>query len=436
MTAVISEFISRYEKEYDFYHNLSMTVERRLKDELSRAGVRAIVSSRAKSIHRLDVKLKNRSADKKYERVEQIYDDIIDLAGVRVALYFPGDMGKVKELINTVFKVIKSKNFPEGEGKKVINNYRKVFDGYSASHFRVSLKDESSRYGNNHCVEIQVASVLMHAWSEVEHDLVYKPLQGELSEEELMILDEINGLVLSGNIALERLQRAGLSRVNNNTTKTFMNHFDLASFVTSAIRIDEKNFDFVAVFSILKSLSLNTPAVVRPILDSISESLSSLSPQKTVKGKTKSFDVQDFFIKLLGTNNHNTVISKINVLVDTFSPKIPDDVTEYFKNSGSEHKMVINLICSAISKYDTSGSAAKVLPVVHSVGFDYTFEKDEFNNLYTGIISIDPAGSKELDDAFDFIDGFSLMLLRLLLTKTDIDKFIQACKTVTKTSSS
>ena len=30
----------------------------------------------------------------------------------------------------------------------------------------------------------------MHAWSEVEHDLVYKPLQGTLSDEEaLAILD-------------------------------------------------------------------------------------------------------------------------------------------------------------------------------------------------------------------------------------------------------
>ena len=47
----------------------------------------------------------------------------------------------------------------------------------------------------------------MHAWSEVEHDLVYKPLAGDLSEEELAILDEINGLVLTGEIALERLQK-------------------------------------------------------------------------------------------------------------------------------------------------------------------------------------------------------------------------------------
>ena len=53
----------------------------------------------------------------------------------------------------------------------------------------------------------------MHAWSEVEHDLAYKPFSGELSEDEHAILDEINGLVLAGEIALERLQKAVKRRV-------------------------------------------------------------------------------------------------------------------------------------------------------------------------------------------------------------------------------
>ena len=74
------------------------------------------------------------------------------------------------------------------------------------------LKPNQKKYAEAR-VEIQVASVLMHAWSEVEHDLVYKPLQGTLSDEELAILDELNGLVLAGEIALERLQSAGNERV-------------------------------------------------------------------------------------------------------------------------------------------------------------------------------------------------------------------------------
>lgn len=98
---------------------------------------------------------------------------------------------------------------------------------------RISLKDTSLtesqlRYVNSK-TEIQVASVLMHAWSEVEHDLVYKPLSGNLSNEELSILDELNGLVLAGEIALERLNEAAKSRIK--TENAFNNQYELASFL-------------------------------------------------------------------------------------------------------------------------------------------------------------------------------------------------------------
>lgn len=73
----------------------------------------------------------------------------------------------------------------------------------------------------------------MHAWSEVEHDLVYKPLAGDLSEEELAILDEINGLVLIGEIALERLQKAITKRTKEKDN--ISNRYQLTSFITSSL---------------------------------------------------------------------------------------------------------------------------------------------------------------------------------------------------------
>jgi ppGpp synthetase/RelA/SpoT-type nucleotidyltranferase len=75
-----------------------------------------------------------------------------------------------------------------------------------------TLNDAQKRYVAA-LVEIQIASVLMHAWAEVEHDLLYKPVQGRLSDDEYAILDELNGLVMTGEIALERLQKAGEARV-------------------------------------------------------------------------------------------------------------------------------------------------------------------------------------------------------------------------------
>ena len=68
------------------------------------------------------------------------------------------------------------------------------------------LPENDKRYAES-LIEIQVASALMLTWAEVEHDLVYKPFSGELSYEECQILDELNGLVLAGEIALQRLQK-------------------------------------------------------------------------------------------------------------------------------------------------------------------------------------------------------------------------------------
>ncbi|WP_342754784.1 RelA/SpoT domain-containing protein [Pantoea sp. MBD-2R] len=253
MGDVIVSFMERYNKEFDFYSNLSKAVEDEIRAKLHSFGVRAIVSSRAKSPKRLRDKIIDRNSVHSYDSVESIYSDIVDLAGVRVAIYFPGDMSKVEEIISTEFVIDgEPKKFPEKKRRPRKNNtYEKVFSGYAAKHFRVKMRG-GGRYANNYPVEIQVASVLMHAWSEVEHDLVYKPLQGNLSHEELMILDEINGLVLSGNLALERLQLAGIKRTESDNYE-FKNHYDLALFFISSLHEEAiENVNFNDIFKTLK----------------------------------------------------------------------------------------------------------------------------------------------------------------------------------------
>ena len=199
--SVINEFLHLYNTQYDFYYKLSHIASTKLETEIANRGIKASVSYRAKSPDSLKEKLRKRT-DKKYRKVQDIFNDIIDLAGVRVALYFPSDRDLVDEIVNDLFEVKKKKKFPESSHDPEPS---KRFSGYWATHYRVVLNNadkENSRYLNT-IFEIQVASLLMHAWAEVEHDLVYKPFSGELSEEELAVLDQINGLVLSGEIALE-----------------------------------------------------------------------------------------------------------------------------------------------------------------------------------------------------------------------------------------
>lgn len=259
---LIEQFMSIYMKEYDYYDKLSSNVRLELEKSLSDAGVRAIVSSRAKDFESLRNKLikRNSSTDHDdYRNIKDIYDDIVDLAGVRVALYFPGDMDKVSSIIHGLYEVIISKVFPDVKSEKKEGIYQKKFDGYHAVHFRIK-KTDKTRYSNTP-VEIQVASVLMHAWSEVEHDLVYKPLSGGISKEELMILDEINGMMISGNISLERLQTAMVERVNKQDY-IFQNHYDLAAYLSQEIGVNEivntkDLYDFLARIGLISKESLS-----------------------------------------------------------------------------------------------------------------------------------------------------------------------------------
>jgi len=234
---IIDDFIKQYNKEFDYYQKLSQIIASKIEDQLFKRGIKAIVTHRAKRPDRLKDKLVKRNEEKKYKTVEDIYADIVDLAGIRVSLYFPSEREIIDELINELFHVVKTKKFPnEAHTPK----YEKRFSGYWATHYRVKLKEESltKRYLET-VAEIQVASVLMHAWSEVERDLVYKPFSGNLSKEELAILDEINGLVLSGEIALERLQSAMSERTKKQNE--IKDKYELTNYLLSNLDKDYLN---------------------------------------------------------------------------------------------------------------------------------------------------------------------------------------------------
>jgi ppGpp synthetase/RelA/SpoT-type nucleotidyltranferase len=269
---LIDEFIARYTKEYDFYNQAGHLAMQELEATLQAAGIRSMVTYRPKSISRLREKCLQRELHNgAYKSVSEIFDDVVDLVGLRVALYFPAELEQVDGIINRMFYVHTKKSFPDPDTTRA----GKRFTGYSAVHYRVQLKeqdlsDADKRYGIAR-IEIQVASVLMHAWAEVEHDLVYKPLAGELSEDEHAILDQLNGLVIAGEIALERLQKAGERRVADRGRK-FANHYDLAAHLlsrapTEVDQISEAGLGRVdLLFELITCLGIDTPERLAPYL--------------------------------------------------------------------------------------------------------------------------------------------------------------------------
>lgn len=246
----ISEFVKEFHSEVDTYEKIKRDIHKLLETKLNDSGIMALVTSRVKDAGRLKEKLIGRNIKKKYQSKEDIYSDVVDLIGLRVALYFPNDNVRVESLIKSEFSVIKIKSFPED--RKSNNVYNNRFEGYSAKHYRIEYEHEGRFYK----AEIQVASLLMHAWAEVEHDLSYKQKKGVVSFDEYEALDEINGLVIAGEISLQRLQRLSELRMASEK-ETFSNHYQLADYIYKYVEKNQPDYainlgDIETLFKVLQ----------------------------------------------------------------------------------------------------------------------------------------------------------------------------------------
>ncbi|MCA2210568.1 GTP pyrophosphokinase [Nocardia rosealba] len=277
---IVDDFIERFRREKLSFERAAEVVGEQLRDELNEVGVRCIVSHRVKQEESLRNKCIRRNAENPYASVDEVFADIVDLAGVRVALYFPAERDRADRIITRCFELLENrKEFPQG----VPDASRNRFFGYSATHYRVKLREANLRDHDatlSHTrVEIQVASVLMHAWSEVGHDLAYKPVQGSLSSAELALLDQLNGLVHAGEIALEQLQEAGIRRTSH-AGREFRTHYDLASHIIGYIE-DKQGANVVSpeigrvdkLHAFLQELDLATPQGLSPYLENLSVGL-------------------------------------------------------------------------------------------------------------------------------------------------------------------
>jgi ppGpp synthetase/RelA/SpoT-type nucleotidyltranferase len=193
-SASVPKLIMRFLDSYDFefYEHVALEVQEFLEDIFQADKIKALVTSRAKRTRSLRDKLMNRNNKNQYEDLAAIQQDIKDLAGVRVALYFPHDQEKVRAIIESNFEQARPvKEFPRDADPE---------DGqiYRALHYTVWYEGT--------VVEIQAASILMHALQEVNHDLGYKPSMGQLSEAEVQILEMLGALVGAGESSIDELQ--------------------------------------------------------------------------------------------------------------------------------------------------------------------------------------------------------------------------------------
>ncbi|CAI7676330.1 unnamed protein product [Penicillium discolor] len=158
----------------------SLFVQQELCDQvLSDHGIGHATEFRLKEPASLEKKLADRERKQgfPYQTIEDIDNDIVDLAGVCILVHIPSNRTRASELLRDAFMVKKMVNHPKQDE---VNGGQQANRGYVATHLHVLLKsedvhDRGLQLSDTKPVEIQVTSTGLRAWASLEHDIIYKP---------------------------------------------------------------------------------------------------------------------------------------------------------------------------------------------------------------------------------------------------------------------
>jgi ppGpp synthetase/RelA/SpoT-type nucleotidyltranferase len=160
--------LAEYRLKQPQYEEFCVAVHKLVDLFLREGGYKHQLVYRVKSPERLREKL-IRKAEQGivYEKLS----DIEDLAGLRVIFYSEGDKNRfITEIQDEVSGAIRIEE-------------KSMKSGYNATHLivafgpsRLTLSEYKHFEGLKS--EIQVTTILRHAWAEIEHDLIYKDISG------------------------------------------------------------------------------------------------------------------------------------------------------------------------------------------------------------------------------------------------------------------
>lgn len=158
-------------EEYDKNHNIYVDFLSYFKDTVNR-----ILTNESINIQSIDSRVKDRNSLEKKIKTKKKYksiDEITDICGIRVITYFTDDVNRIASFLKSEFEIDEANSID----KRNIEDPTKF--GYVSLHYIVSLKENRAslaelRPFKGLKIEVQIRTILQHAWAEIEHDLGYK----------------------------------------------------------------------------------------------------------------------------------------------------------------------------------------------------------------------------------------------------------------------
>lgn len=168
------EAVSAYLRVHGFFGDLASAANRIAEEALKRRGIRYhSIEARAKDPISFGKKAaKPSKGDPSRPMYPDPLEQITDKAAIRVIAFFPRTIDQVDRMLTEEFSIIERLD----KGESLVEEER---FGYQSVHYLVALSDarsslpEYERYRGVK-IEVQVRTILQHAWAEIEHDIQYK----------------------------------------------------------------------------------------------------------------------------------------------------------------------------------------------------------------------------------------------------------------------
>lgn len=166
--------VEQFARKRELYEDFAWAVRDILADTIETRGLKVNeIQCRAKDVKSFGKKAMTPNEQNPEEpKYKNPMSDITDLAGIRVITFFPRTVDEVCQLIQEEFEVIERVDH-------TASAEREQRLGYLSVHYLVRLgsnRNKLSEYRkfDGLTAEIQVRTVLQHAWAEIEHDIRYK----------------------------------------------------------------------------------------------------------------------------------------------------------------------------------------------------------------------------------------------------------------------
>lgn len=161
--------VEKFRRDHPLYAACAARFERLIREIIQESGIDVhVIESRVKSVDSFSEKIK---------RPGKFYSnplaDMPDIIGCRVIVHYGDDVGRVVDVLSREFSVV------EHEGGHQPDKLDVDKFGYLSVHLVVAVGEARRellewRFYSNFRAEIQIRTVIQHAWSAVSHALQYK----------------------------------------------------------------------------------------------------------------------------------------------------------------------------------------------------------------------------------------------------------------------